>query len=83
VFLGRVGVALGVEHAQGGDEFGARVARLDDGVDPAAFGGDVGIGEALAEFLNLLPAEFIRFRGLLNLAAINDPCLPIFENPEP
>ena len=47
-----VRVALGFERAQGGDEFRARLRRFDHGVDVAAFGGDVGIGKALAKLLD-------------------------------
>ena len=52
-----VGVALVFEGAEGGDDAGASVGGLDDGVDVAALGGDEGIGEALAEFGDFFLAE--------------------------
>src|SRR5271157_1663395 len=72
VFLGWVGVALGFEHAQGGDQFGAGVAGLDDGVHPAAFGGDVRVSEALAELRHVLAAQGFRVFCFLKLAPIDD-----------
>ena len=72
-FLG-VRVALGFERAQGGDEFRARLRRLDDGVDVAALGGDVGIGEALAELGDFFAAQAlaIGFGRALEFALVDD-----------
>jgi len=57
VFLFGIGVALGFEGTQGGDELCARLRWLDHGIDVAAFGGDVGICKALAEFGDFLLAQ--------------------------
>src|SRR5437899_12853491 len=50
VFLLRIGVALVFQGAESGDDAGATVGRLDDSVNVTAFGGDKGIGEAVAKF---------------------------------
>ena len=64
MFLFGVRVALGFEGAEGGDEFRAGLRGLDHGVDVTAFGGDVGIGEALAELGGFFAAQTLagRFR---------------------
>ena len=46
-----------------GDDFGAGIGRLDDGVNIAAFGGDKGIGEAVAEFGDFLLTQRFPFAG--------------------
>ena len=56
VLLGRVFVALGLQHFQSVNELLAGFARLDDGVHVAVLGGDVRVGKARAEFLNLFIA---------------------------
>src|SRR6266849_20257 len=63
-FLG-VGVALGFQGAEGGDDFGAGGGGLDYGVDVAALGGYEGIGEAIAEFGDFFAAHGFAF-GLRN-----------------
>src|SRR5260370_37680386 len=60
-FLG-VGVALGFQGAEGGDDSGAGGGGLDDGVDVAALGGYKGIGEAVAEFGDFFAAHGFAFR---------------------
>ena len=45
VLLGGQRLPLGPEHLQGPDESGPGLPGLDDLVDQAAFGGDVGVGE--------------------------------------
>src|ERR1035441_9066211 len=51
------GIHLVLQHAQGADDARAGFARLDAIVHVAALGGDEGVGEALAEFVDLLPAR--------------------------
>ena len=53
VLLGRVFVPLGFQHLQRLDQLFACLARLDDSIHESAVGGDVGVGEAVAEFLDL------------------------------
>ena len=74
MFLFWVGVALVFERAQRGDEFRARLGRLDDGVDVAALGGDVGIGEALAELGDFFSAQALAvgFGGAVEFALVDD-----------
>jgi hypothetical protein len=59
VFLPRVLVGFVFEHGQRPNQLGAREARLDDLVDPAFFGGRVGVGEALPELFDLLLPELL------------------------
>lgn len=47
VLFGGEAIGLGAEHFEGVDDLGAGVAGVDDVVDVAAGGGDVGVGEAL------------------------------------
>src|SRR5690606_2989350 len=47
VFAGWGGVAFGAEQAQGFGDLGAGGGWFDDGVDVAAFGGDVGVGQGV------------------------------------
>ena len=47
VLFRRVLVALVAQHCEGGDHFAARETRLDDLVDVASLGSDVGIRELL------------------------------------
>ena len=49
VLFRRVLVALGREHRQGLDQLFAGFVGLDDGVDEAAFGGNIGVGKTLAK----------------------------------
>ena len=60
MLLRRVLVALGLQHLQCLDQLLAGFARLDDGVDIPALGGDVGIGEALAKLFDLLSGVQLR-----------------------
>src|SRR5437667_11806060 len=71
VLLGWIHVALGLEHPERGDEFGAGVAGLDDVVDVAALGGTIRVGETVAELLHLLAAQFFSVFGLLALAPVH------------
>ena len=52
----RVGVPFVLEHLQSGDQLGAREARLDDLVNVAARGGDVGVIELPGVFGDQLAA---------------------------
>ena len=74
MFFAGVGVALVFEGAQGGDELGAGLRGLDDGVDVAALGGDVGIGEALAEIVDFFAAQLfaVGFGGAVDFALVDD-----------
>src|SRR6516162_5242584 len=72
VFLRRVFVALVFQHIQSLDQLAAGVAGADDGVEVSALGGDVGIGEAVAELLDLGGALGLGVVGLLELAAVDD-----------
>ena len=45
VLAGRVGVAFVFEEAQGTDQLGSCLRRLDHFVNESSFRGDVGIGE--------------------------------------
>ena len=47
MFLRGICISFVLEHLQSVDEFGTRVARLDDLIDVATTGGNVGIGKLL------------------------------------
>jgi hypothetical protein len=51
-------VSLGFEHLQGLDKLLPRLVRLDYGIHVSSLGGDVGVGEAVAEFFDFLLAGF-------------------------
>src|SRR2546421_4222470 len=74
VFFARIGVFLVFEGAERGDDAGARVGGVDDGVDVAALGGNERIGEAFAEFGNFFLAEFfaLRLGSFVKLALVHD-----------
>ena len=57
MLLARHRIHLVFQHAQGADHARAGLARLDDIVHVSALGGDERVGEALAEFVDLLPAR--------------------------
>src|SRR5450432_31610 len=63
MLLRRILVSLGLQHLQGLNQFLAGLARLDDGVHVATIGGDVGIGEAFAEFFDLSLADGVAILG--------------------
>ena len=59
VLLRGIGIALSIEHAQRRDYFLARVLGLDDFVDEAVLGGDVGVREFLSELFHFFLALFV------------------------
>src|SRR6266508_4322754 len=69
VLLGRVGVALALEHLQRGDQAGAGFGRLDPRIDEAARGGDVGVGQAFAVLRLQAFAGAVRVVGFGDLVA--------------
>ena len=62
-FLRGIGIHFGFQQAQGADDAGAGLARLDHVVQETMFGGDEGIGEALLELLCLGPADCLGVGG--------------------
>ena len=72
VLLARHRIALVLEHPQGGDQLRTGEARLDDGVNVAALGGDVGIGKALAEIPGFLAPHGVCVLSCLEVAAVDD-----------
>src|SRR6266478_8214118 len=72
-FLG-VGVALGFQGAEGGDDAGAGGGGLDHGVDVATLGGYEGIGEALAKLADFFAANRFAFgfRNLFQFTLVDD-----------
>ena len=72
-FLG-VGVALGFQGAEGGDDAGAGGGGLDYGVDVAALGGYEGVGEAVAKFGDFFAAQCFAFglRDFFQLTFLDD-----------
>src|SRR6266478_85398 len=72
-FLG-VGVALGFQGAECGDDAGAGGGGLDDGVDVAALGGYEGIGKAVTEFGDFFAANRFAFglRNFFQLTFVDD-----------
>src|SRR5882762_5816294 len=72
-FLG-VGVALGFQGAEGGDEADARGGGLDYGVDVAAHGSYEGVSKAVAEFGDFFAAQgfAFRFRNFFQLTFVDD-----------
>ena len=57
VLPGWVGVAFVFEEAEGADQFGSCLRRLNNFVDESSFRGDVGIGELVLQFQNLAVAH--------------------------
>ncbi len=72
-FLG-VGVALGFQGAEGGDDAGAGGGGLDYGVDVAALGSYEGVSKAVAEFSDFFAAQGFAFgfRNFFQLAFVDD-----------
>src|ERR1700733_12131752 len=64
--------AFGAEGDEGPGDGGAGFGGADDGVDVAALGGDVGVGEGVLVFLGLLPAQLVGAGGGGELAAVED-----------
>ena len=58
MLLSWVLVALSLKHLQRLNQALAGFAGLNNGIDVAAFGCDVGVGEAVGELFNLLLAGF-------------------------
>jgi hypothetical protein len=52
MLLRRILIPLGSQHFQSLDQLLAGIAGLDDRVHEAAFGGDVGVGEAVGGILS-------------------------------
>src|SRR6266436_7195493 len=73
LFFG-VGVALGFQGAEGGDDSGAGGGGLDYGVDVAALGGDEGVGEAVAELVDFFAAQgfALGFRNFFQFTFVDD-----------
>src|ERR1700733_7172228 len=72
MLLRRIFVAFGFEHLQGLDQLLARLAGLDDGVDEAPVGCNIGIGEALAKFFDLLLAHFAAIFSPFQFTFVDD-----------
>src|SRR5579859_1671570 len=74
VLLAGIGVLLVFKGTQSRDDTRASFGGFDDRIDVTAFRGDERIGEALAEFLNLLLAKLFAFgfRGFVQVAFIDD-----------
>src|SRR6266481_9961667 len=72
-FLG-VGVALGFQGAEGGDDAGAGGGGLDYGVDVAALGSYEGVSKAVAEFCDFFAAQrfALGLRNFFQLAFVDD-----------
>ncbi len=68
MLLGRQGLALGAQEAEGADDLDAGLVGGDDGVDVAAFGGDVGVGEGVLVLGDQLGALGLGVGGVLELA---------------
>src|SRR5512145_3385840 len=72
VLLGRPQLALAAHGLERVDQSRTGLARLDDGVDVAAAGGDVGVGEEPLVLLDLLLALGSRVAGIGDLLAVDD-----------
>src|SRR5271157_255186 len=72
MLLGRVLVALVLQHIERLNQLAARVSGTNYRVEIAALGGNVRIGEAFAELLDLGSAIGIRVWGLLDFVPIDD-----------
>src|ERR1039458_6252223 len=66
------GVDLVFEHFESPDDAGAGFVGFDDVIDVAAFGGDEGVGEAVAELAGLLDAYRVLIDGGGEFAAVDD-----------
>src|SRR4029077_2781769 len=69
-----VGVALGFQSAEGGNDSGAGGGGLDYRVDVTALGGYEGIGEAVAELRDFFAAHVFAFgfRNFFQLTLVDD-----------
>src|SRR5258707_7916028 len=72
VFFGWEGFAFGAQCGEGSGDVGAGFCGADDGVDVAAFGGGVGVGEGVLVFLGFLLAEGGGVGGGGEFAAVED-----------
>ena len=54
MLLGRILVALALQHFKRGDETAASLARKNHGIDVAALSRDIRVGKLLAKFVNFL-----------------------------
>src|SRR6478735_632308 len=77
MLLGREGDHFAFEQAQGGHDLSAGVGRGDDGVDVAAFGGDVRVDEGVLVLLLQLQAQGVDvvavLGGLEEAFAVDEP----------
>src|SRR5262245_7577350 len=65
-------IAFGFEHLQRLNELLTGFVRLDYGVDKAALGGDIGIGESVPELVDLLTAHLVTIFSLIEIALVDD-----------
>ena len=72
MFLGRVRIALVLQHLQSSNQLGACETRLDYFVNVAARGGDVGVGELLGIFGDQFFAALLRVGGFVDLVLEED-----------
>ena len=72
MFLRRIHIPLILQHLQRVDQPRAGFVRLDDGIEEAACGRDVGIGELLAVLSHQAGAGFLGVGGLGDLLAEDD-----------
>src|ERR1700692_132723 len=72
VLLSRVLVALVLQHVQRLDELLARLSRLNHRIDKSAIGGHVRIGQAVAEFFDLLLTSFFAIFSTIQFALVDN-----------
>src|ERR1700722_5905891 len=72
VFFGRQGLAFGAQADEGAGDGGAGFCGADDGVDVAALGGGVGVGEGVLVLLDLPLAQRLGVVGAGEFAAVED-----------
>src|SRR6185437_4634555 len=73
MLLRRVFIPLGLKHLQRINQFFASLAWLNDSIHISTLGGDIGIGETLAEFLNLFFAYLLHgCSGAFQFSSIDD-----------
>src|SRR4051812_10995750 len=72
VLLGGVRIALGLQHAQSGNQFRPSELRLDDFINETQLSGDVRIGKLLTKFPRLFLPQTFAVRCCRNFLSVEN-----------